>query len=288
MSVQDALDRFRKPEYTGENRCMPCTAVNLVLAIGLALAVQVAVLVTDGSAVLAALASALVFALAMAAIALRGYLVPGTPWITRTYFPAWVLRKFDKGPAGNSSVRSPPGDSDIAPDAEFSDEEIEATLARLGAVTECDEVFRTDWQDRAVSLRPVGDERSTDLQDDLAAMIDGEPDGISVTDHGEAWSARVDGRRVGQWESHAAVLADVAAANALRERHPETWADLSVTQRGQLLKGLRVFVEQCPACDGVVRLEEETVESCCRSVEVVAVACQGCGDRLFEAEKPGG
>jgi hypothetical protein len=28
---------------------------------------------------------------------------------------------------------------------------------------------------------------------------------------------------------------------------------------------------------------QETVESCCRSREVIAVGCESCGDRLFEA-----
>jgi hypothetical protein len=48
------------------------------------------------------------------------------------------------------------------------------------------------------------------------------------------------------------------------------------------LSGLRLFVETCPVCDGRVSIGEETVESCCRSYDVVAVACDDCDARLLE------
>ena len=31
-AARDALDRVRQPEYVGENRCLPCTVTNLVIA----------------------------------------------------------------------------------------------------------------------------------------------------------------------------------------------------------------------------------------------------------------
>lgn len=53
-----------------------------------------------------------------------------------------------------------------------------------------------------------------------------------------------------------------------------------------MLNGLRLFVERCPACDGPVTADREVVESCCRSLDVVAVSCDACGARLFETEAP--
>jgi hypothetical protein len=35
-------------------------------------------------------------------------------------------------------------------------------------------------------------------------------------------------------------------------------------------------------CAGPVSLGQDTVESCCRSYEVVAVSCSDCDSRLFE------
>lgn len=52
---------------------------------------------------------------------------------------------------------------------------------------------------------------------------------------------------------HAALLADSAAAT--------------------LLAGLRLFLDTCPVCEGPLAFGKETVESCCRSVDVVAVDC---------------
>jgi hypothetical protein len=82
----DPLERLEQPAYTGENRCTPCTVVNLLLA-----------------AALAALAGrrnrALglgVFLGSAALIYLRGYLVPGTPELTKRYLPASVLARFGK------------------------------------------------------------------------------------------------------------------------------------------------------------------------------------------------
>jgi hypothetical protein len=84
MSITDGsvLDRVRQPEYTGENRCMPCTATNVVIA----------VLLSVGVGVLFPPAGVVVFALSLGAIWLRGYLVPGTPELTKRYFPDWLPR----------------------------------------------------------------------------------------------------------------------------------------------------------------------------------------------------
>lgn len=61
---------IRRPEHTGENRCWPCTVVNVAL-------------VGAGATALALLASPAVgvagAVVGLAAVWLRGYLVPGTP-----------------------------------------------------------------------------------------------------------------------------------------------------------------------------------------------------------------
>ncbi|MDY6818761.1 MAG: hypothetical protein SVG88_08875 [Halobacteriales archaeon] len=205
----------------------------------------------------------------------RGYLIPKTPWLTRTYFPKWVLRKFDK-------------DATAREETIVGDIDVEAFLIRTGVVTECvheddlclTDAFRAQWRDRLVSLR-----EDDTAREDLAAIFELDPDRLSFEEFDDAFLARHNGRRVGQWESHAAFLADLAAATVLQQRCNE-WTTLDVQSQGSVLNGLRIFLERCPACDSLVTLDEEVVESCCRSIDVVAVSCQECGVRLFEAERP--
>lgn len=84
------LDAFREPEYTGENRCVPCTAINVALAVAL----------TAVSAALGPIVALAVFVGSMASIYFRGYLVPGTPELTKRYLPDQVLALFGKAPDG--------------------------------------------------------------------------------------------------------------------------------------------------------------------------------------------
>ena len=88
MSVRSALEEIRQPEYTGENRCVPCTIANFAITAVFAAAVALVSVPLSLGFVVAALGS----------IWLRGYLVPKTPELTKRYFPEWLLAKFDKEP----------------------------------------------------------------------------------------------------------------------------------------------------------------------------------------------
>lgn len=263
------IDTLRQPEYTGENRCIPCTVVNVIIAVVLAAAI---VALPLDSAVVISLGTG-VFLLATAVIYLRGYLVPGTPWFTKTYLPDWMLRVFDKHPA-------PPSDGAF---------DTESFLKHVDAVEECADVndlcltpgFRAAWRERIDTLN-----REDTSRDDLAAIVGVDSEQVEFDEFEEAFVARVDGVRMGQWESHAAFLADVAAAKELRTRYSD-WTGLDIERQGSILNGLRLFLEACPSCGGPVAIEGDVVESCCRSIDVVAVNCQDCGARLFEAEQPG-
>jgi len=272
-----AIDRLRRPEYTGENRCLPCTILNAAIA---AVAAGTVGLAAGGR--LGALAGGLlgggllvVFA---AAIYLRGYLVPGTPRLTEAYLPDRVLRWFGKAPpAGGGADR---GGIDV-----------ERVLALADAVTESEreddlrltEAFHAAWRDRIADLR----ERES-ISEDLAAVLDVDPDRLLLKEFEGIFVAYVDARdnRVGEWESRAACLADVAAANELRTRY-DGWTHLDAEERGAVLNSLRIFLQRCPACDEPVTVDEEVVASCCRSVDVLAGSCRGCGARVFEVEHPG-
>jgi len=259
-----SVHRFRQPEYTGENRCVPCTIVNLVIA---AVGSGAVALVSPPAAVV-------VFAVSVAAIYLRGYLVPGTPALTKRYFPDSVLKLFDKHETPDSPT--------IGDDAD-----IESFLLEVDAVEECrdgadlclTDGFHEAWYDRI--------ERQRDRDDrGVVALFEGldiDPERVRVESYGDAYEAFIDDTRVGQWESRAAYLADLAADSELRERHPG-WHQLGFDARTEVLGSLRLWLERCPSCDGPVSLGEDTVESCCRSIDVIAATCEECGARVFEAQ----
>jgi len=271
----EIVERFRQSEYVGENRCVPCTAVNVAIA-----AVVGAVLWAGAGQVAGSLAGAAVgagfVAVSLVAIYLRGYLVPGTPTLTKRYFPDRVLRWFDKAP----------GDVDAPVAGSSGDLEPEPVLLEAGAVELCQggedlcatESFAAAWREEIEALRDGGD-----VEGRMAEILDVEPGTVDVVERSSFAMVRSDGQPVARWESRAALLADAAAYRPLSER-VDGWAALDMRDRGQLLNGTRVFLERCPSCDGPITFSEETVESCCREVDVVAMACEDCESLLLEVE----
>jgi len=311
-SLTRPIGRLRNPEYTGENRCIPCTAVNVAIAAVAAVAVAVALTTPVGLAVLV---------VSLAAVYLRGYLVPGTPTLTGRYLPDSVLARFDKGPraaggpvtgggaatdaavAGDDAASArgdEPGatdDGSSGNDAEDGssgsdagdapaegDLDPERLLLDAGAVEPCAEVddlclaasFAEDWLAACRRLRDE-DERAAEIAD----LYGGSAASLQFT--GTWHRAIVDGERRGKWPSEAAAVADLAADSVLRDRHPD-WTDLSPDQRTVALVGLRSFAETCPLCDGPVTAAEETQQSCCRSWDVFRVACDECDEALLELD----
>ncbi|MFC7156747.1 hypothetical protein ACFQPA_15000 [Halomarina halobia] len=263
MNVPSAVDTLRRPEYTGENRCVPCTALNVLIAGALAAVVAVVSRPAYG---------AVVFAAAALVVYLRGYLVPGTPTITRRYFPPWLLRLFGKDPiAGVSNA----GD---AAEAGAGDRAAEPLLA-AGVLTDADgggidlaPAFREEWAERTNTVLERGVE-----PDDVRAMFDAD----TVSSPGER-SFVVDGNKSVRWESTAALAADVAAAEVLRE-HVD-WAGFDRERRQSVLLGLRLFLRRCPTCDGPLSVTEERVDPCCQKPHLVAEsACRDCGAALADA-----
>ncbi|MFC4988011.1 hypothetical protein [Saliphagus infecundisoli] len=252
------LERVENPEHTGENRCLPCTVVNVVLAGALSVAVGV----------VSPLAGVLAFAVGIATIRFRGYLVPGTPRLTKRYFPSWLLDRFGKFPAA---------------DAEEID--VERYLLSTGVVVDdrgaddlkIDPGFEDRWRRRIREVRGESADRKA-----LAELVGVRPDTLDLEWYGDAFVARIDGEWIGQWESRSAFVADVAASRALEERAGREWSGLPLAARSEVLGALRLFLERCPTCEGEVAFEQEVVDSCCRSYDVVAARCTACDDRLLE------
>ena len=273
--VERAIERVRQPEYTGENRCLPCTITNLGIAAGLSLLAGWLVAVPGGFVVGGAIGG-VVFAASVAAIALRGYLVPGTPELTKRYLPDRVLAAFGKEP-NRSPGREPAESIDVETVLWEADVLEERPHGDLGLT----DAFANEWRRRIDAQREAGTERET-----LAEVVGVDPATVTFEEYGEgAFVAKQGGRRIGRWESRAAFLADAAGGDLLPEYY-DGWTEAAPAVRGQLLAGLRLFIEQCPTCGGGVRFGQEVVESCCRSFPVVAVTCEDCDARLFEVDAP--
>jgi len=292
--MDGVIDRVRQPEYTGENRCIPCTAVNVAIAAVVGIAVAVVTAVELG---------AVLVALCLTVIALRGYLVPGTPELTRRYFPDWLLAAFGKAPeAGENSGWEPAANPDeAADDADWETVEkvrhhrdeavdVEDLLVAVGAVEPVDDEYRfTDDFGAAVDelLGTLRDgtssgEHAVPLdRETLAGLFDATPGEISYKDRD--YPAIKVGVRVRKWPGPASLLADVAAHGALDARTPR-WSEVPFEQRLDALEALRSFHDTCPSCGGALRETTETVQSCCLSVDVIALACEGCGEQLVERE----
>lgn len=258
--VAGSVARFRRPAPPGGNRCVPCTAINLGIA-SLA-SLGAAVLVEPVAGVAVAVASVL-------AIYRYGYLVPGTPRLAGRFLPHRVLASL----GGSDATGGEDGESD--PEAYL----VEIDVLHEGGSADdlvIDDGFEGAWFDR---IRAI--DRGTGDADVIGALLDVEDERLAVDRHGDAFVARVDGRRVGQWESSAALVADVAADEFLAALD-RGWRDRSPAFRSRALGVLRLRLERCPRCDGPVAVGEDAVESCCRPVETVAVTCRDCDSRLFE------
>jgi hypothetical protein len=263
--LSDALDGLKQPQYTGANRCVPCTVVNVALA--MALGVGLSIVATPFAGVPAVVVS-------LTAIYLRGYLIPGTPELTKRYFPDWLLAWFDKEPteSGTATVDSA-GRTD--PEALLSSAEAVEPCAEEDDLCLIDS-FAAAWRDEIRRLRT--DEARHDALRDFFGV-----DSLSVDPAENHVSVHSHDTHLARWPSDGAMIADVAADRALASRAPE-WAGLAPAQRSDILAGLRSFLENCPLCDAPVELGERTVESCCRSWEVVSVHCTACDTGLLELD----
>ncbi len=272
MTARLAAARLKDPRYIGTNRCTPCTVVNLCLAAVAAFVVAIAVQPLFGVALLLASLAVLYF---------RGYVVPGTPTLTKRYLPERVLRWFGKAPDRAANPRATDG----------RPVDVEAVLTRVGVFEPASDGsdlrltanFRTAWDRWTRRLADAEQKRV------LAALAGPEnfpvDEAPAIVEEDVSVAVTVGDYTVGRWPSSAALLADAAAAAELGIRDPN-WDARTFDKRTQLLAGVRLCLDRCPDCDGAPSLDERHVESCCYVTDVVAVTCDDCGARLFEVELP--
>ncbi|WP_224335524.1 hypothetical protein [Haloprofundus halobius] len=280
--IRTLLERLRESDYTGENRCIPCTAANVGIASVGALVLSVA----------SPPVGVAFFVVSIALVYVRGYLVPGTPDLTKRYFPDWLLRRFESAPDAHPSTA---GVRTARDSAAYDSTVVESTadpvsfdpetyLFEVSALREGDEDILLDTRFERAWYRRIDVLRDGDGGiGQLAKAVGVDAERVSLSDHGNAVAAWLDDDWLGQWESREAFAADMAASAELGDRS-EKWDRLSVDARGQVLAGLRACIEHCPVCGGSVEIGKRAVESCCRNYDVIAATCDHCDVRYFEAE----
>ncbi|SDR14376.1 hypothetical protein [Natronobacterium texcoconense] len=263
----DSLERVRRPEYTGENRCWPCTVTN-----GLLLTVPVAVVAVLGQWLLAAA----IGVVGTAGILLRGYVVPYTPRFAPRLAAALPVEAFDHD--GGSDPGSLSGSVD---ETGPSGETVLAELVESGVVLpegeqlRLESEFRDDWREEMTSLRDVDLETLAGVADDLT------PSSI------EAKTSRVWDRSQLVLESDAGppvtlrrgvAVAELAAVCALESR-----VDDAAVRRAAG-RPLRSLLAECPLCDGELTVSQA---SCCGEATPVGktpsekLLCPACNERFF-------
>lgn len=286
MAIMDIgfVEKYKQEEHTGENRCKPCTILNIVLA----------GLFSFVAARKSRIGGYVMLVVSLELIYLRGYLVPGTPTLTKRYLSAEVLRWFGKDPELETQSGLGSTDNSIptatTSDSQKTGEEIDPHnyLIGEGILEPCEnqqdlclvDSFKQIWSSE------IDDMANTDIELDaneaaseLGVKADAEE--FVIEQYGEARTLVVNSQTVGQWPSQSALLADISAAHVL-SKWSNHWDVLTTEQKGQILNGLRLFLEDCPGKTGSVSMNQETVESCCSSHEVITISCDETGDRLFE------
>nr|WP_120245242.1 hypothetical protein [Halopiger aswanensis] len=281
------IERLRRPAYTGANRCLPCTVLNVVLVA----AVAIGLVIVDRPVV--ATGAVLVGA---AAIWLRGYAVPYTPRVGPR-----LAARLPGDPFGHRNSATPQPTSGLADgtDAETTQptgDEVVTALLEAGVVvpipaaddgddTDADvapeltlaDSFREDWRAEMDRLR------DRDLE--ALAAIAADLTGPSVTTRTsrkfrtEAVVLEGDEATGGVASlTRPIAVAELAAARAL-----ESWID-DPAIRLAAGRPLRSLLASCPRCERDLTI---TQSSCCGEVTPIGetppekLVCPDCDVRYF-------
>jgi hypothetical protein len=263
------ITTIKQPEYTGDNRCLPCTILNSLISVGLAVLIGGTIEAVVGS--YGVLVGILVVVVCLAVIYLRGYLVPGTPALTKRYLPTQLRGWF------KSNSRQPLLDGTDPTEL----------LVEIGVVVDDPSaadytlapVFLEEWRE-SIRLH-WGDEELA--RESLGKLSGADPDSLAFEHEAQRFRVTAEGLHLATWPSREACIADAAAARELVDWDPD-WSRRRLVVQSDILGALRLFIERCPACDGTVSLSHEAVESCCWSYDVVAATCDHCDARLFEMD----
>ena len=261
----------RKPEYTGENRCWPCTVVNVAL-----LSIIAAVLWIRASAAVAVL----VAVAGLAVVWLWGYLIPGTP-----QFGPRLVAAIPGGEALFHEEDIPEQGGSLADESVDGDELlsrlVEAGVLELDNETVAptsayDERWRAEIErlqrldtdelaEAALELSPATEVRVVRDDDEWIALSQGDTNVIEET-----------------WLTRPVTIAEVAGYRAAESFLSDHATRLAAAQTN------RMFLDHCPDCG--TALKQGTDMSCCGGhtgagdEPAETLVCPACAVRLYTFE----
>jgi hypothetical protein len=218
------------------------------------------------------IAGTLVLLGSVSIIYLRGYIVPGTPSLTKKYLPDEVLKHFEHEPPTTQAIEAN-GEIDI-----------ESVLLTAGVIEPCEDLddyclsteFKQAWMDRVDNLENVVID-----EQDIARALGYNKGDFTIVESNGGFNLLSEDELIAQWPSKGALLADFTAEKELSNKY-SGWNQLSSEDKGIVLRGLRLFLDIFPTTGAPVEVSEQTVESCCRSSDVIAIRCSKTGQRLLE------
>jgi len=251
------LQQYKREKYTGVNRCQRCTVVNLGIA-GVISVIAWTLLPALGMTV---------FGLSVLLIYFRGYLVPGTPTLTKRYFPESLLSLFRKSSgstANDSHLVDPPaieelpfvmgtGDG-IGLEPAF-EEDLHEELGRFGS----------DPEQALSGLLPYD-------EFEVSGSEEGEIQ-VVVPEEGEM-------REIASWPNESELLVDTAILSLLAER-VTNWGLLTPHQQLNTSSQVRALLESCPLCKGSLYPFEAKEETCCSIIRRAGLECRDCGKTVL-------
>ncbi|AUX10394.1 hypothetical protein AArcSl_2779 [Halalkaliarchaeum desulfuricum] len=285
LELGGVLGRFRNPDYTGNNRCIPCTLLNLYVAALVGFTIALAQHQLVGATVFAVLALLVYF---------RGYLVPGIPALTAV--PKIVLSRVRRSENRDETESESEGESEVKSregsqtKAGSGTEEQESTsfvmeliavdvLERQGEQLDLTRSAHTDWWNRIRTL----DQRDSVLEP-LARQYGLDPDRASLDWVGESPVLSDDGRALEVWPSEAALVADVAMELVLADR--VDWHQFDRAERNLHLEMFRRFLEACPNCGTALQSPSgsghRADDAGTDRNAALSIECRDCGATILE------
>lgn len=262
------LDRMRRPEHTGENRCWPCTVTNAAV-------LGVAAVLVGSARPAVGVAVAL---LGAAVIWTRGYLVP--------YTPRFAPRLVGWLPVGSLHQRRGGGSfGTLGPEeAGGGDgEQVLEVLVDAGVIVvdgdslTLAERFVERWDGRMDELASASTEALADAALDASTAA---ASGRAVDGSDRSFVVLSDDAGSVSWLHRPVAVAETAAAEALESVGvPPDVRDLAA-------HAVCAFLERCPECDG--EIVETSASSCCggtvpspAETPPRVLACRRCDVRFF-------
>lgn len=253
-SGRDVSMRLRLDEFTGEDRCWPCTVLNGCILLLLGISVGGFVSLPVGVCIIL---------VGTSIIWLRGYLIPFTPRLVPRLLAVLPTDRFERPFLEHVDRTTTPSNSGASePSVDITETLVNAAILTVdGETLSIDPRFFEAWwgQMREIGRVPDGT-LTTMLRDEIPWVTD-----VSVVRDDGRWFVLSDGSETIEnevWLPTTVATADVAAVRTLAAQ-----TEIPAELRTLAAPPLRQFLDRCPRCESTLTQQSRT---CCGSPQRVA------------------